>query len=128
MANDRRLEKASKFCSLATGILIVLFLPMHCNAELLQVSADGTVHLSSDSIEIKSNADGKYVNGIIYVREAGGTGISPFSTTCSKNGGVLQFRNATGELGPKNKWFPPPRGQGAIDAIGLTACQLAHLI
>ena len=95
------------------------------NAEMLQVSADGTVRLSTDSIEVKTDKGGKqYVVGMIYVKENGGTGASPFAVRCNK-GGTLIFRKGDGTLGEEHRWSA--NGQTVVDAIAITACKLSKI-
>lgn len=111
-------------------LMFALILSLLCDArfvfaEMLQVSADGTVFLSTDSIEVKQNSDGKYVNGIVYVKENGKTLASPFAARCGKKGGVITFRNGDGSMGEEHAWTYS--GQTVFDSISGTACKVAGM-
>lgn len=111
-------------------LFITIFLSLICPtlsiAELLKVSADGTVHLSTDSIEIKQNKKGKYVSGIIYINENGVRNASPFAASCGKRGGSIAFRQGDGSMGEEHAWSPT--GNSAFDSIAGTACKVAGLL
>lgn len=94
-------------------------------AEMLQASADGTVFLSTDSIEVKQNSKGKYVTGVIYVKENGERSAAPFAVSCGKNGGVIAFRQGNGKMGEEHVW--KTNGTSAFDSISATACKVAGM-
>ena len=61
------------------------------------------------------------VNGLIYIKEkVADTQISPFTTTCTKSGGLLRFRKADQTIGKEFNWSI--NSKGVIDAIGITSC------
>lgn len=93
---------------------------------MLQVSADGTVLLSTDSIEVKQNSEGKYVTGMIYVTEDGKKKFSPFTTTCTEEGGYIAFQKPNKTFTKPHKWSL--KGNTAFDSIAGTACKVAKLV
>lgn len=94
-------------------------------AEMLQVSADGTVFLSTDSIEVTRDSKGMYVTGTIYVTENGKKSAALFAVKCSKNGGSIVFRQGDGNMGEEHVW--KPNGVSVFDSISATACKVAGL-
>ncbi len=106
------------------AILLALIYPRISIAELLQVSADGTVFLSTDSIEVVSVAGkNKYVKGIVFILEGGTKSPAPYSVTCGKNGGTIVFRKGDGSLGQQHIW--KPNGVSVFDSISITTCKIA---
>ena len=111
-------------------LIFALILSIFCAArlvyaEMLQVSADGTVFLSTDSIEVKQNSDGKYVSGIVYFKENGKTQASPFAASCGKKGGVITFRNGDGSMSDGHAWTYS--GKTVFDSISITACKVTGM-
>jgi hypothetical protein len=92
-------------------------------AEMLQVSADGTVYLSTDSIEV--NGKDKLVKGIVFFIENGEKSPAPFSVRCAKSGGTIVFRKGDGSMGETHEW--KPNGVSVFDAISITSCKIAGM-
>jgi hypothetical protein len=102
---------------------LLLLVAFECRSELLKVSADGTVFISTDFLESYSLPNkGKGVKGLVYYKEEGGL-LAPFSVTCNKDGGFIAFLEANEKVSKEKKWSTS--GKGVLDAIGITACRYA---
>ena len=111
---------AKKVILLALGI----FGSFGCNAELLQVSADKTTYLSTDSLDAYQSYGDKMVRGLIYIKEKkGAADISLFVSSCGATGGALQFSNPDGKVGKELQWST--NGKGVVDSIGIITCRYA---
>jgi len=95
-----------------------------CSAELLQVSADKTTYLSTDSLDAYQSYGDKMVRGLIYIKEKkGAADISLFVSSCGATGGALQFSNPDGKVGKELQWST--NGKGVVDSIGIISCRYA---
>ena len=105
-----------------SALVLGLAISISSHAELLQVSADKTTYLSTDSLDAYRSYGDRMVRGLIYIKEKkGATDISLFLTSCEGNGGTLQFSNPDGMIGKKLQWSK--NGKGVVDAIGITSCK-----
>lgn len=112
--------------TLILTLFTLLTFPKACFAEMLQVSADGSVLLSTESIEVRQNSEGKYVTGKIYVIENGKKSFSPFTTTCSQEGGYIAFQKPDSSFTKPRPWSF--KGNLSFDTIAGTACRIAKLV
>ena len=106
------------------GITLMLT-SLSSNAELLQVSQDGSVKMPTESIKKYQGNKGFDIQGLVYAKEDGEERKALFVATCGKTGGTLQFGNASGLTGEVHKWSV--NGKWVVDAIAITACKYSGL-